>query len=769
LVRLPPLKQRPKRPKSGRRPEPESEPPTPALTPRRKWLFRLGALVLLPLLLLGVLEGGLRVAGFGYSTRLFQELRIGHQDYLVNNDQFGLRFFPPEMTRSPAAFKLEAKKPEGVCRIFILGESAAMGDPEPAFGAGRYLEVLLRERFPGTKFEVINLGVTAINSHVIVPIARECAGQKADVWIIYMGNNEMVGPFGAATVFGRQAAPWWFVRLNLSIQKTRVGQLLATCGRRLKGKSSDSKAWGGMQMFVENKVLPDDRRKQVVYRNFQRNLTDIVRAGLDSGAKIILNAVAVNLKDCPPFASASASNNLASSERSAFDKFYSDGLAAKAQGRSKEAAARFAEAAKLDSHSADLQFHWAECLLALTNPAAAQQHFQLACDWDPLPFRADARINALIREIGGQFNGGGLALFDAAAALATNNPAGVPGKESFYEHVHFDFDGSYHLARAWAEQVERLVPLTVANPAANADWATQAICERRLGLTDWNRCAVVESVIRRMNEPPLSGQINNGLRQNALRSRAKALRQSMSAGGEAKAREIYTEALEHAPDDYYLHENFAAFLLARGELPEATAQWRRVHELMPQDFIADYRLGEVLTKSGRFAQAESALFPAVAAHPGFTEGWMQLGEVHAAQEKLVLALKEYERARRLRPQDPEIHCSLGRVLARLNRPAESIAAFREAVRLKPDDPEAHYLLGGELGLNNQVAEAKSEFEEAVRLKPEYPMAHLNLGVALMKQGRFEDAQRQFEETLRLDPGNKLARNYLGRAQAMRKP
>ena len=54
-----------------------------------------------------------------------------------------------------------------------------MGDPEPAFGAGRYLEALLRERFPARKFEVVNVAITAINSHVIRAIARDCARQPA--------------------------------------------------------------------------------------------------------------------------------------------------------------------------------------------------------------------------------------------------------------------------------------------------------------------------------------------------------------------------------------------------------------------------------------------------------------------------------------------------------------------------------------------------------------------------------------------------------------
>ena len=82
-----------------------------------------------------------------------------------------------------------------------------MGDPSQSFAPYRYLETLLREKYPDKKFEVINVAFTAINSHVILPIARECAAHEGDLWIIYMGNNEMVGPVGAATVFGSQARP----------------------------------------------------------------------------------------------------------------------------------------------------------------------------------------------------------------------------------------------------------------------------------------------------------------------------------------------------------------------------------------------------------------------------------------------------------------------------------------------------------------------------------------------------------------------------------
>ena len=201
-------------------------------------------MLVVPLVVFGALEGALRLAGYGYPTGLFRKMRVGGQEYLVENDKFSLRFFPPELARTPEPSRMKTPKPAGTYRIFILGESAAMGDPAPAFGPVRYLEMLLRERFPGAQFEVINVAVTAINSHVILPIARECARREGDLWIIYMGNNEMVGPFGAATVFGAQAPPRSFVRLSLAFQKLRLGQLMESLIRALASRSSAPQLMG---------------------------------------------------------------------------------------------------------------------------------------------------------------------------------------------------------------------------------------------------------------------------------------------------------------------------------------------------------------------------------------------------------------------------------------------------------------------------------------------------------------------------------------------
>ena len=131
--------------------------------------------MLLPVLALVLLEIGLRLAGYGYATGFFKEVNAGGKQLVIARETFSLRFFPPELARWPSSMAFATDKPAGTIRIFIFGESAAMGDPQPAFGAGRYFETLLKQRFPQQKFEVLNLGITAINSHVILPIARDAA------------------------------------------------------------------------------------------------------------------------------------------------------------------------------------------------------------------------------------------------------------------------------------------------------------------------------------------------------------------------------------------------------------------------------------------------------------------------------------------------------------------------------------------------------------------------------------------------------------------
>jgi tetratricopeptide (TPR) repeat protein len=672
--------------------------------------------------MLACAEAALRIAGYGYDPHLFQKIQFHGHDYFVNNETFSRRFFPKELERWPSPILMPAQKAPGTFRIFIFGESAAQGDPEPSYGAARYMEALLRERYPEVNFEIENVGITAINSHVILPIARECAHHDGDLWLIYMGNNEMVGPFGAATVFGSQAPPLAFVRLSLALQRTRLGQALMDLGRRLRRRGSTPAQWGGMEMFMGNRLAPDDPRREQVYRNYNRNLRDIVRAGLGSGAEVVLSTVAVNLKDCPPFASMPP--------RSAEDE-YANGLN----------------------------------LLASSNYAAAHDALQKACDDDALPFRADSRINGAIQQAAQEFAGPKLDFCDAARVLEAEQPDDVCGQETFYEHVHFNFNGGYRLGLIWAKEIEKFVPAEQTKPR---HWATQETCDARLGLTAWNRMDTIHLVLDRMARPPLASQANNDGRVALLQAQLQKAKDQTKPELRPSAREVYLDAIRRAPDDYYLHEGFAEFDELTGDLVGAAEQWRQSYELMPRNPFAYFSEGQILIQTGRLDDARASFKEAIAQHPRYAEAWLALGKIDAQENRFDDAVAKYRHSLELQATQPEAWLCLGKAQSLQKHSADSQASFRRAIELSPSYWEAHYALGGELGMHDQFAAARTEFEQVVRLNPTFAMGHLNLGVALLKLNDVAGARAQFIETLHLDPANKTAPAYLQAAQSMGK-
>jgi tetratricopeptide (TPR) repeat protein len=747
-----------------------------SMSKRRLWVFR-GLALLLPFVLLGLLEISLRICGYGYAPGFFKRVKIGGEEFFVQNEDFSRRFFPQEVMRNPGPVRFRVHKAPSTFRIFVLGESAAMGDPAQSFAPDRYLEVLLREKYSGSKFEVINVAFTAINSHVILPIARECAAHDGDLWIVYMGNNEMVGPFGAATVFGWQAPPLPFVRAVLAFQRLRTGQWLMNVARTIRGDRPKLAAWGGMAMFLGNQVPPDSSRKETVYRNFQKNLDGIVRAGVNSGAKVLLNTVAVNLKDCPPFASAT-NPNLLEADRAQFDQLYTNAMQAMAQKEFSKAAEFFERAAKVDAKSAELQFHWGECLLAQTNWPRAGERFQLACDNDALPFRADSRINAAIRATPERISSKALILFDSSSALApgerpspgaatsasapSTSETGISGEETFYEHVHFDFDGRYQLGRAWAEQIESLLRRNT-----NA-WASQSLCDEKLGLSPWNRAQVIHFMLERIQTPPLSTQPNNERRKHGLEARMAGLRPEMNADNAQLTRKTFLNLIEQRPEDFFLHQEFAVFLEVSGDPAGALAEWQRFRDMLPQDSLGHYQTGRLLITQQRYAEAETELRTAIAIRPSRADGWVELGNTLALQKKYPEALANYSAALKMESQNAQTLLRRGKVLGYMNRHAEATESYRAALQLNPADGLSHYELGVELLAAKEFNAAGKEFGEAARLTPDRVGARFKYGIWLMSQNRWDEAQREFEAVIRLEPGNAQAQQRLTALKARRK-
>jgi tetratricopeptide (TPR) repeat protein len=768
-----------------------------SIPPRRLWLFRIFAVILVPLVIVGGLEAGLRLFGYGYPTSFFLRTQINGQDYYVSNDRFGYRFFPPALARTPMPMRMAVKKPANTYRIFLFGESAAMGDPDPTFGAGRYLQTLLRERFPGTDFEVVCVAMTAINSHAILPIARECARRDGDLWVIYMGNNEMVGPFGAATVFGPRAPAVGLVRADLAIKATKTGQLLDNLRQHWGAHGSTPKTWSGLNMFKNNQLRYDDPSRLRAYENFRKNLADILRAGQSVGVPIILSTVASNLKDCAPFASLHTTA-LSETQKTEWDGFYQEGITLETSGDYQQALKQFAQAAAIDPQYAELQFRMGSCDLALTNTAQALQEFELARDDDTLAFRADTRVNQIIKDAADEQAGKGVHFLDAAQTLAQNSPDKISGNELFYEHVHLNFEGNYLLGRAFAEQTAQLLSKPVVSQGKN-EWASSDVCDRRLGVSPWDRYRVWQENFSRVSEPPFTDQINDVPRAKFYMAKLQELNSQMTEEAGKQFRAIYEESLALTPDDYYLRENFAQFLDETGDLTDAIKEEQAVGELLPQSPAAFYKIGSLFIQQGNTSEAEknfsraltirSDYVPAlndlglilanqqktaeaarffehvIQTNPGYVETYLNWGFMEQCDGKLDQAMAQYHEAADLQPAGPAAYFYQAVTSAVAHQQNEAIKYFHAAVWMNPKFWQARYLLGMELAAQGKIEEAQAQFSEIVRLRPDFERAHLNFGVALAKQGKLDAALKEFQITLQLNPTNKFAQQNLETVQA----
>lgn len=751
-------------------------PSTPSCSetpPARVWIFRLVALALFPALAFALLECGLWTGGYGNPTTFFLSAQRGGQAVCIENPEFGNRFFPPGLARQPQPLVFEQCKPPGTKRIFVLGESAAMGDPVPAFGMARVMEVLLRERFKDVRWEIINVGMTAINSHVILPIAQECAAHEGDAWVIYMGNNEVVGPFGGGTVFGRQAPPRFMIRLNLALKATRTGQFFASLLGRF-GTSTPPK-WAGMEMFLNQQVAKDDPRMARVYSHLEANLREIERLGQSSGAKVIVSSPAANLKDCAPFASKHQAG-LRPQDLAAWELEFTRGIEFQRSNQINQALDCYQRALQIDPAFADLWFRLGQCQAALSQSPSPLPAFKQALELDTLRFRPDDRISKIIRE---SARDSGSPYVDSTAVLSEHAP--IPGDDLMYDHVHPSFEGSYWIGRRLAEQVAMALP----GLKAQADWLSMEQCGKRLALTAFDQSHTLDIVINRMLQPPFTQQSNHGERLAQCRAKA-ALCRTQAADFPVQT-SLYEEQLRAHPEDWVIRVNYAKLLEASGQPRKALDQWREAQSALPwnpeiacaignsldrlgkSSEAAPYfreairlcpalagplnDLGLCLEHQGKTSEAVTLYQKAIALEPQMIEAHVNLGAALAELGKYEDARTEFDNAFTIRSNSPSAHLALGKCLAKQGRSQEALVHFQTAVAAGPDDPIAHYTLGNAFSSLGRATDAMDQWTLAATLAPDMTEARLKLALELASQGKKSEAHRQFEEAVRRSPNN----------------
>ena len=358
--------------------------------------------------LVALFEAALWLVGVGPDDALFA---ASGSSYRIN-PQAARRFFPRQYVRlAPGQDRFARAKDVRAFRVFALGASTLLGFPNPAYTSfPNFLQQMLADAYPARAIEVVNCGVTAINSFVLREFVADVAEHEPDLVVIYAGHNEFVGPYGAATPFARLSGHWSFIQLQMLLQRTKTYYVLESLLHALR-PAAPAESFG--VHLVQREIYLGDKAHQQTEVHYQRNMAEIVE---------VLGAREV------PVALCTLVSNLAG--------FYP----LRSQGPVPPADAVLAD---YPQHAA---LHFAAGLAhqAAGDSARALAAFERARDLDGIHLRACSPFNRAIRALAAE---SGAILIDVERAFAAHAPAGLVGDALITEYLHPTVWGHYLIAQ----------------------------------------------------------------------------------------------------------------------------------------------------------------------------------------------------------------------------------------------------------------------------------------------------------------------------------
>jgi tetratricopeptide (TPR) repeat protein len=161
-------------------------------------------------------------------------------------------------------------------------------------------------------------------------------------------------------------------------------------------------------------------------------------------------------------------------------------------------------------------------------------------------------------------------------------------------------------------------------------------------------------------------------------------------------------------------------------------------------------LGRRLLQAGLSAEAADLCQRALAIDPGHADSLCLMGEVCLHLGQFDQAVEWMARALRIAPKATYLS-TLGIVLLRAGRLEEALKAFEKAISIEPENAESWKNFGAVLIDLDHPNQAFLALQQALKLRPRYVDAANLYGMALYKQQRYAEALEHFNLSLEVEP------------------
>lgn len=580
-------------------------------------------LLLTPLLLLVLLELSLRLFNLFPREPLFVEAVQEGREVIQLNPDVARRYFNPKKVVVPNLYPetFSRTRTENTFRIFCLGGSTTAGFPfefQVPFPAR--LKNLLASQYPRRRFEVINLGLSAVNSFTVLDFIPEVLEQKPDLILLYMGHNEFYGAYGSASAVtaGRSGA---LIRFYLGLQRLRLVQMVraAVIAATPAGQQDPENSTLMEQIAAGGSIAFRSAQYKLTLENYRRNLELILRKCRRAGVPVIAGTLVSNLKDQPPLGSISrGESDPALSHKIGELAAGCDGLLEQEEFTQALVVAR--ELIALDSLNANHWYRAGRIQLALGDSLAALESLTEAKDRDPVRFRASEDFNHVLTAVA-RADGAGLA--DIRQLFALASPGGIPGAELICDHLHPNPGGYLLMARGFAREIGKS-SLVQTRPAGDG------IPENPVAVTDLDWDIGLLRVYKLKHRWPFADR--------------KVDWSLYKPHGETAAAGVALDYLFNHHNWVQAHYAMADTLSRRGEHEKARGEYQAVLACYPEQPQPLIKMAQSYEADAEWGEAEQALQSALQLTEKKGMIYYRLALVQSRQKKLAAAIQNIQHA-----------------------------------------------------------------------------------------------------------------------------